>query len=106
MCGTPPPPPLPHCPLPLKTWATFSLLLAILLVCLLSAPPPPLPPAVKHDSPNLRHITPLLSPVSEMKALPLQSDLSDFFSERRGPGPCCGFLVALFAAFSDLFIHF
>lgn len=66
----------------------LSLLLAILLICLSR------PPTVRHDSLNLRHITPLFS---KMKA---------FLSRQTSPSPFCTgprsallLLVALFATF-------
>ena len=63
-------------------------------------------PTVKHDSPDLYNITPLFSfPVSELKAfLRRQTSVSPFLCAtlRR----VFLLLVALFAAFSDLFIHF
>lgn len=84
----------------MKTFATFSWSLHLSL-----SYPPPLPaPAVKHDSPNFCHVAPLRSRLED-ESFSLQAVLADSFL-RAGPGSAALLLVAVFAASSDLFIHF
>lgn len=63
------------------------------------------PPLWNMTAQNLHHITPLFSsPVSQMKAFLCRQTSESFL--RAELRPVSPLLVALFAAFSDLFIHF
>lgn len=71
----------------LKLW----LLLATLLICLSSARAP----AVRHDSPNLHHITRLLSCLRD-ESFSLQTNLPRLLFPSAWPRPASPLLVALF----------